>query len=84
MLFITSYVSLSSLVSIVIIFICSFWFHDIFLTITTGIMMILLFVRHRSNIKRLINHEENIVPFGLWYWYKKSHGLLNHKSKINK
>ncbi|MDK7066870.1 acyl-phosphate glycerol 3-phosphate acyltransferase, partial [Lactobacillus crispatus] len=73
-----------SLVSIVIIFICSFWFHDIFLTIITGIMMILLFVRHRSNIKRLINHEENIVPFGLWYWYKKSHGLLNRKSKINK
>ncbi|MCZ3494926.1 MAG: glycerol-3-phosphate 1-O-acyltransferase PlsY [Lactobacillus paragasseri] len=84
MLFITSYVSLSSLVSIVIIFICSFWFHDIFLTIITGIMMVLLFVRHRSNIKRLINHEENIVPFGLWYWYKKSHGLLNSKSKINK
>ena len=75
MLFITSYVSLSSLVSIVIIFI---------LTIITGIMMVLLFVRHRSNIKRLINHEENIVPFGLWYWYKKSHGLLNIKSKINK
>ena len=84
MLFITSYVSLSSLVSIVIIFICSFWFHDIFLTIITGIMMVLLFVRHRSNIKRLINHEENIVPFGLWYWYKKSHGLLNSRSKINK
>ena len=81
MLFITSYVSLSSLVSIVIIFICSFWFHDLFLTIITGIMMILLFVRHRSNIKRLINHEENIVPFGLWYWYKKSHGLLKKNAK---
>lgn len=77
MLFITSYVSLSSLISIVIIFIVSFSFHDIFLTIISGIMMVLLFIRHRDNIKRLIHHKENIVPFGLWYWYKKAHNKLN-------
>ncbi|MBP2058003.1 glycerol-3-phosphate acyltransferase PlsY [Lactobacillus colini] len=73
LLFITSYVSLSSLLSITLIFIASFWFHDIFLTVIAGMMMIILFIRHRDNIKRLINHNENIVPFGLWYWYKKIH-----------
>lgn len=79
MLFITSYVSLSSLISIVLIFICSFWFHDIFLTAIAGIMMVILFIRHRDNIKRLIHHNENIVPFGLWYWYKKAHHQLKNK-----
>lgn len=76
LLFITSYVSLSSLASIVLIFICSFWFHDIFLICISGILMIILFVRHKDNIKRLMNHQENIVPFGLWYWYKKAHHKL--------
>ncbi len=75
-LFITSYVSLSSLISIVIIFIVSFSFHDIFLTIISGIMMLLLFIRHKDNIKRLMHHKENIIPFGLWYWYKKAHHQL--------
>lgn len=78
-LFITSYVSLSSLISIVLIFIYSFWFHDIFLTAIAGIMMVILFIRHRDNIKRLIHHNENIVPFGLWYWYKKAHHKLKNK-----
>ncbi|QNQ82343.1 glycerol-3-phosphate 1-O-acyltransferase PlsY [Lactobacillus sp. PV037] len=76
MVFITSYVSLSSLISIVILFICSFFFHDVFLTVIIGFMTIVLFVRHRSNIKRLLHHQENIIPFGLWYWYKKAHHEL--------
>lgn len=79
MLFITSYVSLSSLISIVLIFICSFWFHDLFLTAIAGVMMVILFIRHRDNIKRLIHHNENIVPFGLWYWWKKAHHQLKNK-----
>lgn len=83
-LFITSYVSLSSLISITLIFIGSFWFHDIFLTIIAGIMMIILFIRHKDNIKRLIHHQENIVPFGLWYWYKKAHHDLPKKNQTQK
>lgn len=70
-LFITSYVSLSSLISVVLIFIASLFFHDIYLIIIFACLVFLLFIRHRENIKRLYNHQENIVPFGLWYWYKQ-------------
>lgn len=79
LLFITSYVSLTSLISVVLILIATFWFHDIFLTIIVAGMLVILYVRHKDNIKRLIHHDENIVPFGLWYWYKKSHHKLNKK-----
>ncbi|MDF7668357.1 glycerol-3-phosphate 1-O-acyltransferase PlsY [Lactobacillus sp. ESL0703] len=76
LVFITSYVSLSSLIAITAIFIASFFFHDIFLTIIAGVMLIILFTRHRDNIKRLEHHSENIIPFGLLYWYKKRHHKL--------
>ncbi|GAA3629927.1 glycerol-3-phosphate 1-O-acyltransferase PlsY [Lactobacillus hamsteri] len=72
-LFITSMVSLSSLISIVLIFIASFFFHDIALSIISGLLVILIYWSHRSNIKRLEHHQENMVPFGILYWYKKSH-----------
>ncbi|MGQ5709003.1 glycerol-3-phosphate 1-O-acyltransferase PlsY [Lactobacillus sp. PSON] len=71
LLFITSMVSLTSLISIILIFIASFFFHDIALTILSGLLVFLIYWSHRSNIKRLKNHEENLVPFGLVYWYKK-------------
>ncbi|RHW54617.1 glycerol-3-phosphate 1-O-acyltransferase PlsY [Lactobacillus bombicola] len=76
LVFITSYVSLSSLIAVVLIFITTFFFHDLFLEIIVGCIMIILFNRHRSNINRLIHHQENIIPFGLWYWYKKKHHKL--------
>ncbi|WP_278954265.1 glycerol-3-phosphate 1-O-acyltransferase PlsY [Lactobacillus apis] len=76
LVFITSYVSLASLIAVVLIFISTFFFHDFFLEIIVGCIMVILFIRHRSNIKRLINHQENIIPFGLWYWYKKKHNKL--------
>ena len=76
LVFITSYVSLASLIAVVLIFISTFFFHDLFLKIIVGCIMVILFIRHRSNIKRLINHQENIIPFGLWYWYKKKHNKL--------
>ena len=76
LVFITSYVSLASLIAVVLIFISTFFFHDLFLEIIVGCIMVILFIRHRSNIKRLINHQENIIPFGLWYWYKKKHNKL--------
>ena len=46
--------------------------------------MIILFIRHKDNIKRLIHHQENIVPFGLWYWYKKAHHDLPKKNQTQK
>ena len=76
LVFITSYVSLASLIAVVLIFISTFFFHDLFLEIIVGCIMVILFIRHRSNIKRLISHQENIIPLGLWYWYKKKHNKL--------
>ncbi|WEV40663.1 glycerol-3-phosphate 1-O-acyltransferase PlsY [Lactobacillus sp. ESL0684] len=73
LVFITSYVSLSSLIAVILIFIVTFFFHDIFLEIVVGIIMIVLFTRHKDNISRLRNHEENIIPFGLYYWYRRRH-----------
>ncbi len=76
LVFITSYVSLSSLIAVVLIFIVTFFFNDIFLEIIVGCIMVILFIRHRTNIVRLLHHQENIIPFGLWYWYKKKHNKL--------
>ena len=76
LVFITSYVSLASLIAVVLIFIVTFFFHDIFLEIIVGCIMVILFIRHRTNIVRLLHHQENIIPFGLWYWYKKKHNKL--------
>ncbi len=73
MLALTSMVSVASLISVVLILIASFFFHDLYLT---GIMIgitLLLFIRHQSNIKRLENHHENMIPFGVYYWYRQKH-----------
>lgn len=70
-LFITSMVSLTSLISVVLIFIATFFFHDYFLTIMFAFLIVLLFWGHRSNITRLEHHRENMIPFGCYYWYRK-------------
>lgn len=76
-LFITSMVSLTSLISVVLIFIASFFFHDIALSIISGLLVILIYWSHRSNIARIEKHQENMVPFGIVYWYKKKHTKSN-------
>lgn len=76
LLFITSMVSLTSLISIVLIFIASFFFHDWALSLISGLLVILIYWSHRSNISRIGHHNENLVPFGLVYWYKKRHNNL--------
>lgn len=73
LLFITSTVSVSSLLSVVLIFIASLFFHDLYLIILSAGLVILLWSRHISNIKRILHHDENIVPFGIYYWYRKYH-----------
>ena len=72
-LFITSMVSLTSLISVVLIFIASLFFHDLALSIISGLLVVLIYCSHRSNIIRLKHHQENMVPFGLYYWYYKKH-----------
>lgn len=81
MVFITSMISVSSLISVVIIFIASFFFHDKYLTLVAAGMVILFYARHISNIKRILNHDENMVPFGLYYWYKQRKKKRKSKSQ---
>lgn len=70
-LFITSMVSMTSLISVVLIFIASLFFHDIYLSLMFAVLVILIYWAHRSNIKRIMEHRENMVPFGIVYWLSK-------------
>ncbi|CCI87802.1 glycerol-3-phosphate 1-O-acyltransferase PlsY [Lactobacillus gigeriorum] len=73
LLFLTSMVSLTSLIAVVLIFIASLFFKDLALSIMAGTLIILIYWSHRSNIKRIISGKENMVPFGIYYWYKTKH-----------
>ncbi len=77
---ITSTVSLSSLLTAVLAFIATFFFHDWILTAGMGLIVIILFARHQANIHRLEHHKENIMPFGLYYHYKKKHQDQDHQN----
>ena len=72
-LFITSMVSLTSLISVVLIFIASLVFHDLALSIISGLLVVLIYWSQRSNIIPLKHLQETILPFGLYYWYYKKH-----------
>lgn len=76
-LFITSMVSLTSLISVIAFFLLSWLYHDMYLTTLLGLLVILIFWSHRSNIVRIHHRTENLVPFGLLYW-------LTQKNKRSK
>ena len=57
-LFISQYVSLSSMVASIAAFIYSLIIRDLVLIILVGIFVIFIIYRHRANIKRIINKEE--------------------------
>lgn len=77
LLFLTSTVSITSLISVVLIFIASLFFHDTALSIMSFGLVVLIFWSHRSNIKRIISGNENMVHFGLYYHLKKSKANKN-------
>ncbi|KRN40208.1 glycerol-3-phosphate acyltransferase [Fructilactobacillus fructivorans] len=70
-IFVTSMVSLASMLGFTIIVIASFFEHDPALTILAICLTIFTFYRHRNNIIKIIHGNENLVPFGLYYWYLK-------------
>ncbi|MBU5594179.1 glycerol-3-phosphate 1-O-acyltransferase PlsY [Amphibacillus sp. MSJ-3] len=57
-LYISKYVSLSSMTAGVIAFITTIIMKEYGLTIVTGILTLFIFYRHRANIKRIINKTE--------------------------
>ncbi|KRM18937.1 hypothetical protein FC40_GL000726 [Ligilactobacillus hayakitensis DSM 18933 = JCM 14209] len=72
-LFISSMVSMASMVGFSLITLLSLLFHDWILTSVAAILTIFVFVRHWQNIERIKNGTENLVPFGLVYKRKKKH-----------
>ncbi|MFD1466262.1 glycerol-3-phosphate 1-O-acyltransferase PlsY [Lapidilactobacillus mulanensis] len=70
-LYISSMVSVASMLGLVLITISSLYYQDIFLTCVAFGLTLFIFYRHRENIKRIRNHNENLVPFGWYYHHKK-------------
>ncbi|HJF29475.1 MAG TPA: glycerol-3-phosphate 1-O-acyltransferase PlsY [Ligilactobacillus saerimneri] len=70
-LYLTSMVSVASMVGFTLLSIVSFFFQDRLLTTVALVLTIFVFIRHWSNIERIKNGTENMVPFGLGY--KKRH-----------
>ncbi|GGB06346.1 glycerol-3-phosphate 1-O-acyltransferase [Macrococcus hajekii] len=52
------YVSLASIIASIINFIAAIAFSDWIVTVISFVIMVIVIVRHRSNINRIMNHEE--------------------------
>ncbi|WP_203648737.1 glycerol-3-phosphate 1-O-acyltransferase PlsY [Secundilactobacillus yichangensis] len=65
LIYLTSMVSLASMVSFTIITILCFIIQDWYLSALAVCLTIFVFWRHRSNIKRIKDGTENLVNFGL-------------------
>ncbi|MEE8823868.1 glycerol-3-phosphate acyltransferase [Lentilactobacillus sunkii] len=72
----TSMVSLASMIGFTLITIVIFFTHDVFLSILAAILTVFIFYRHRSNISRIRNGTESMVPFGLG-------NMIRNKKKSN-
>ena len=73
-LYLFSMISLSSVIAAVVAVLSVFIFpafhflltgYDIFFTLIIIVMAAIIIARHRDNIVRIKNHEENLVPWGL-------------------
>ncbi|AYF92672.1 glycerol-3-phosphate 1-O-acyltransferase PlsY [Apilactobacillus bombintestini] len=69
--YLSSMVSLASMISFPLITILILWTGDYWLGAIGIILTIFIFVRHRSNIQRIKNGDENLVPFGLVYKHQQ-------------
>lgn len=66
-LYISSMVSVASMLGFTLVSIISLFFNDRVLTIVAIVLTIFVFTRHWKNIERIKNGTENMVPFGLGY-----------------
>lgn len=64
-LFVTSMVSFSSIFAIAFATILSLLYQDWVLTLATALVLALVVIRHKDNIKRIRQGTESKVPFGL-------------------
>ncbi|GAB2317752.1 glycerol-3-phosphate 1-O-acyltransferase PlsY [Alkalibacterium sp. s-m-22] len=63
-LYLSSMVSLASIITLVVAAVASLFIGDWIFAVTVWVAMIIILVRHRSNIERIRKGEENRVPFG--------------------
>lgn len=66
-LYISSMVSVASMIGFLLITIVSLFFKDVILSTVAIVLTVFVFVRHYGNIERIKNGTENMVPFGLGY-----------------
>ncbi|MGL5899713.1 MAG: glycerol-3-phosphate 1-O-acyltransferase PlsY [Lactobacillaceae bacterium] len=70
-LFLFSAVSIASIVGFIFVNLMAFFIlKDHILSIIAFILLVVVIYRHRENILRIKKGQENLVPFGLIYWYK--------------
>ncbi|PRY84197.1 glycerol-3-phosphate 1-O-acyltransferase PlsY [Alkalibacterium olivapovliticus] len=63
-LYLSSMVSLASIITLLVAAVASLFIGDWVFALIVWVAMIIVVVRHRSNIERIRNGEENRVPFG--------------------
>lgn len=64
-LFISSMVSLSSMLTVGMAILASLYIGDTIFTGTVVVLFLIIVIRHKSNIKRILDGTESTVPFGL-------------------
>lgn len=69
----TSTVSIASLIVLPFVTIMAIVMKDPYLFVVALIVTGIVYYKHIPNIKRLKNHDENIVHFGLVYYLRKKH-----------
>lgn len=65
LLYVTSMVSFASVTTLILAFFASLFLQDWIFSTMVFIIMVLVVVRHKENIKRIREGKENKVPFGL-------------------
>ena len=70
-LYVSSMVSVASMVGFTLITVVSLFYNDPILTIVALALTIFIFIRHWGNIERIKNGTENMVHFGLLYRKKQ-------------
>ncbi len=68
LIFLTSIVSVASIIGFIAITIAVYFTHDMLLFLFAIVLTCFIIYRHRQNIARLFRGKENMVHFGLGYW----------------
>ncbi|QBO37130.1 glycerol-3-phosphate 1-O-acyltransferase [Periweissella cryptocerci] len=71
-IFLTSMVSVGSIVAFLAVDAYSLFNHDWFLFTIAAVLTVFIIYKHRTNIVRIIHGNENQTPFGLVYWLRKN------------